>query len=54
MLAEELENAELIEANSILEWRIAPGRLDDELAAFLDRVWETEKLGPRPAVANGA
>jgi pimeloyl-ACP methyl ester carboxylesterase len=54
MLAEELENAELIEANSILEWRITPGRLDDEFAAFLDRVWETEKLGPRPAVANGA
>ena len=53
MLAEELENAELIEANSILEWRITPGRLDDELAAFLDRVWELEKLDPRPAVANG-
>src|SRR4051794_19431007 len=41
MLAEELENATLIEANSILEWRITPGRLDDELCAFLDRVWET-------------
>jgi pimeloyl-ACP methyl ester carboxylesterase len=54
MLAEELENAELIEANSILEWRITPGRLDDELAAFLDRVWEREMLGPRPAVANGS
>ena len=43
MLAEELENATLIEANSILEWRITPGRLDDELSEFLDRVWETEK-----------
>ena len=41
MLAEELENATLIEANSILEWRLTPSRLDDELAAFLDRVWET-------------
>jgi len=54
MLAEELDNATLIEANSILEWRITPGRLDDELAEFLDRVWETEKLGPGPVVANGA
>jgi hypothetical protein len=43
MLAEELDNATLIEANSILEWRITPGRLDDELAEFLDRVWEMEK-----------
>jgi pimeloyl-ACP methyl ester carboxylesterase len=40
MLAEELPNAHLIEANSILEWRISPERLDDELAAFLDEVWE--------------
>jgi pimeloyl-ACP methyl ester carboxylesterase len=40
MLAEELPNGRLIEANSILEWRIAPERLDDELARFLDDVWE--------------
>jgi pimeloyl-ACP methyl ester carboxylesterase len=40
MLAEELRNARLIEANSILEWRISPERLDDELARFLDDVWE--------------
>jgi pimeloyl-ACP methyl ester carboxylesterase len=39
MLAEELPNARLIEANSILEWRITPKRLDEELAAFLDDVW---------------
>ena len=39
MLAEELPNARLIEANSILEWRIAPERLDHELAEFLDDVW---------------
>ena len=41
MLVEELPNARLVEANSILEWRLTPGRLDDELSAFLDRVWET-------------
>jgi pimeloyl-ACP methyl ester carboxylesterase len=46
MLAEELPNARLIEANSILEWRISPERLDDELARFLDDVWEG-----RPAAA---
>jgi pimeloyl-ACP methyl ester carboxylesterase len=40
MLAEELPNARLIEANSILEWRITPQRLDAELARFLDAVWE--------------
>ncbi len=38
MLAEELPQARLVEANSILEWRITPGRLTDELAAFLDEV----------------
>jgi pimeloyl-ACP methyl ester carboxylesterase len=52
MLAEELENATLIEANSILEWRLTPGRLDDELSAFLDRVWDVEKLSGRAAVAG--
>jgi pimeloyl-ACP methyl ester carboxylesterase len=52
MLAEELENATLIEANSILEWRITPGRLDDELSAFLDRVWDVEKPSRRAAVAG--
>lgn len=40
MLAEELPNSRLVEANSILEWRISPERLDDELARFLDDVWE--------------
>jgi pimeloyl-ACP methyl ester carboxylesterase len=40
MLCEELPNAKLIEANSILEWRLSPQRLDDELAAFLDEVWQ--------------
>jgi pimeloyl-ACP methyl ester carboxylesterase len=35
MLAEELPNARLVEASSILEWRIKPQRLTGELAAFL-------------------
>jgi pimeloyl-ACP methyl ester carboxylesterase len=49
MLAEELPNATLVEANSILEWRLTPSRLDDELASFLDRVWEGAEL-PAPAI----
>jgi len=44
MLVEEMRGARLVEADSILEWRIAPERLDDELALFLDEVW-----GPVPA-----
>jgi len=39
MLLEELPNARLVEANSILEWRLNPDRLNDELGAFLDEVW---------------
>jgi pimeloyl-ACP methyl ester carboxylesterase len=40
MLAEELPDSRLIEASSILEWRLSPERLDNELANFLDQVWE--------------
>ncbi|HSS04005.1 MAG TPA: alpha/beta hydrolase [Solirubrobacterales bacterium] len=39
MLIEELRQARLVEASSILEWRIAPKRLTKELAIFLDEVW---------------
>lgn len=39
MLLEELPNSQLVEANSILEWRLDGERLNDELAAFLDEVW---------------
>jgi pimeloyl-ACP methyl ester carboxylesterase len=39
MLAEELDNATLIEASSIVEWRLKPQRLDAELAAFLQGLW---------------
>jgi pimeloyl-ACP methyl ester carboxylesterase len=46
MLAEELSNAKLVEASSILEWRLAPRRLDTELGLFLEEVWDGD--GPRP------
>jgi pimeloyl-ACP methyl ester carboxylesterase len=41
MLIEELRRARLVEANSILEWRTRPERLNDELARFLDEIWAT-------------
>ena len=43
MLADELPNGRLLQANSIVELRLAPERLTDEIAAFLDECWK-----PRP------
>ena len=39
MLAEEMPNARLLEADSLVELRLQPERLTDEIAAFLDEVW---------------
>ena len=39
LLAEELPNCRLLEASSILELRIAPDRLTDEIAAFIEECW---------------
>ena len=47
MLAEELPNGRLLQANSIVELRLAPERLTNEIAAFLDECWR-----PRPAAAR--
>ena len=47
MLLEEMPGARMVEASSILEWRVAPQRLTEELARFLDEVW-------RPAPAAGS
>ena len=44
MLAEELPNARLLEASSIIELRAAPKRLTGEIAEFIDECWR-----PRPA-----
>jgi pimeloyl-ACP methyl ester carboxylesterase len=41
MLAEELPNARLLEAESLVELRMQPERLTGEIAAFLDEVWRT-------------
>ena len=40
MLADELPNARLLEASSIVELRLAPERLTDEIAAFIDECWK--------------
>jgi pimeloyl-ACP methyl ester carboxylesterase len=38
-LVEELPNGRLIEADSLVELRLSPERLTEEIAAFLDEVW---------------
>jgi pimeloyl-ACP methyl ester carboxylesterase len=47
MLAEELPNARLIEADSLVELRLHPERLTEEIAGFLDEVWAAAR--PRRA-----
>jgi len=49
MLVDEMPNARLVDANSILEWRITPARLNDELAGFLDDVYESRKPVEAPS-----
>jgi pimeloyl-ACP methyl ester carboxylesterase len=44
LLAEELPNGTLLEASSILELRVAPERLTNEIADFIEQCWL-----PRPA-----
>jgi pimeloyl-ACP methyl ester carboxylesterase len=49
MLVNELPNGRLLEASSILELRLTPERLTDEIAAFVDECWRpaTRRTGPR-------
>jgi len=46
MLVEELPNARLIEASTILELRLAPQRLTGEIAEFLDSCWRPKRAEP--------
>ncbi|HEY5044807.1 MAG TPA: alpha/beta hydrolase [Solirubrobacteraceae bacterium] len=43
MLAGELPNGRLLEADSLVELRLQPERLTNEIAAFLDEVWNTPR-----------
>jgi pimeloyl-ACP methyl ester carboxylesterase len=51
MLAEELPNARLIEADSLVELRLHPERLTEEIAGFLDEVWATRPRRAKPRSA---
>ncbi len=44
-LVEELPNATLVEADSILELRLSPERLTTEIADFLDACWKPRRRG---------
>jgi hypothetical protein len=49
MVAEELPHARLVRASSLMELRLAPARLTNEIAAFLDEVWAAPTARRRPA-----
>jgi pimeloyl-ACP methyl ester carboxylesterase len=48
MLAEELPNGSLVEANSLFELRFRPERLTAIIADFLDECWLPMRAGERP------
>jgi len=62
-LAEELPNGRLVEADSLVELRLKPERLTNEIASFLDEVWtaprraraakKPSKRARRPATSAG-
>ena len=52
MLAEELPNARLLEADSIYELRLRPRRLTNEIASFLDECWMPQRAGHRRRAAS--
>jgi uncharacterized protein YbjT (DUF2867 family) len=50
MLAEELPNGRLLKADSLVELRLQPERLTEEIASFLDEVWGRPRaVAKRPA-----
>jgi pimeloyl-ACP methyl ester carboxylesterase len=53
-LARELRNARLVDANSILELRIAPERLTNEIARFIDDCWRASAHERRSRATSGA
>ena len=52
-LTKELRNARMVQAGSILEMRLTPKRLTDEVAGFVDDCWRpaTAPAAPRAATA---
>jgi pimeloyl-ACP methyl ester carboxylesterase len=45
MLADELPNGRLLEAESLVELRLAPERLTEEIAGFVDEAWKPRRAG---------
>ncbi|MEQ7847676.1 alpha/beta fold hydrolase [Nocardioides kribbensis] len=54
MLAEEMPNATFVRARSILEWRVAPARLDRAAADFATACWRSPRASRRTRPRPGA
>jgi len=62
MLVQELPDARLVEASSILELRLSPERLTGEIVVFIDECWEgagerhaaRRRRGSRPNASEAA
>jgi pimeloyl-ACP methyl ester carboxylesterase len=54
MLEQEMPNARLLQAESLVELRVKPQRLTDEIASFLDEVWAPprSRRAKRPAAKS--
>jgi pimeloyl-ACP methyl ester carboxylesterase len=52
MLASEMPRARLVNAESIFEWLVSPGRLDDELTTFVADVYSAEPAASGAAAAS--
>jgi len=52
MLAGELPNGRLIDANSIVELRVRPARLTTKIAEFVDDCWRAEPAEPATRAAS--
>jgi pimeloyl-ACP methyl ester carboxylesterase len=53
MLVDELPNGRLLEADSILEMRIAPDRLTDEISDFIADCWKPREAAATPRRQSG-
>lgn len=52
MLAAELPHGRLLEADSLVELRLRPERLTNEIAAFLDEIWRPRRAARRTKSAG--
>jgi pimeloyl-ACP methyl ester carboxylesterase len=52
MLAKEMPNARLLEAESLVELRMKPERLTGEIAGFLDKVWAPPRTRAKRSTAK--